>query len=652
MFGVCYYPEHWPEDKWRSDAEKMAKLGLSYVRIGEFAWSRIEPRPQDYQFEWMDRAIAVLTEAGLAVVIGTPTATPPSWLVSQHPDILPEHPRTGRIRGFGSRRHYDFSSRIYHQESMRITKELAQRYGQHTGVIGWQTDNELCCHDTAISVSAEARRAFQLWCQNRYGDINSLNSAWGNVFWSMEYPSFEHIDCPYGAVTETSPAHQLAFQRFSSDQVCRYHDDMIATLRRYTTGQFITHNFIPMHETGVDNVALAKGLDFVSYDNYPLGRTDLIMTDRPSSELMPYMRTGHPDYATYYHDQTRGLLQRHFWVMEQQPGPVNWANSNPRPAPGMVRLWTLEAFAHGADCVSYFRWRQAPFAQEQMHAGLLRIDDSRSDTWHEIEQVIREVNRLKVCDHIKQRSRVAIISAAESHWVSDIERQSAFYDSDTVQRDYYCALRQLGLDIDLIAPSADLSDYDLVLVPSLPIADSDFIARCKTITATLIFGPRAGAKTHEFSVPNSLAPGVVQQLIPIRVTSVETLRADCSQHFQWQGRTYKSRIWREFLDTDNAHILASLDTGDPAVVQLGSVIYIGTLTCSDFLLDFLEYQCQQLNIPTERVPSDVRLCRRGPLNFAFNYSDRPQKLDLEDNINCLLGSPTIAPYDVTVWREL
>lgn len=132
-----------------------------------------------------------------------------------------------------------------------------------------------------------------------------------------------------------------------------------------------------MNETAVDNFALAAPLDFTSYDNYPLGRTDLMLTGAPADQLRRYMRTGHPDFATYYHDQTRGLLNRGFWVMEQQPGPVNWANNNPRPAPGMIRFWTLEAFAHGADCVCYFRWRQAPFAQEQMHAGLLRPDNSK-----------------------------------------------------------------------------------------------------------------------------------------------------------------------------------------------------------------------------------------------------------------------------------
>ena len=161
MFGVCYYPEHWPQEQWDKDAAMMADLGLTYVRIGEFAWSRLEPNPGEYQFDWLDAAIESLTNAGLKLVMGTPTATPPKWLIDQHPEILPVDPDTGRTRGFGSRRHYDFSSAIYLRESMRITEALAKRYGNHDGVVGWQTDNELCCHDTALSGSDQAQEGFQ-----------------------------------------------------------------------------------------------------------------------------------------------------------------------------------------------------------------------------------------------------------------------------------------------------------------------------------------------------------------------------------------------------------------------------------------------------------------------------------------------------------
>ena len=303
IFGICYYPEHWPRANWQRDAEMMAELGLTYVRVGEFAWSRLEPHDGELQFEWLDEAVDVLANAGLSVVMGTPTATPPKWLIDKFPEILPVDPDTGRTRGFGSRRHYDFSSDVYLGEALRITEAMARRYGTHDAVVGWQTDNELCCHDTTLSASDNARTAFQRWCSEQYASIDALNTAWGNVFWSMEYQDFSSIELPVGAVTETNPAHRLAYRRFSSAKVVDFHDRMVKVIRSHAPGKFVTHNFIPMVGTGIDNFALAAPLDFASYDNYPLGHADIKFRDRSAEEFRKYMRTGHPDFATYNHDK-------------------------------------------------------------------------------------------------------------------------------------------------------------------------------------------------------------------------------------------------------------------------------------------------------------------------------------------------------------
>ena len=193
--GVCYYPEHWPEDLWTDDARRMREAGLSLVRIGEFAWSRLEPQDGRYDFDWLARAIDVLHEAGLSVVLGTPTATPPKWLVDKMPQMLALDAQ-GRPRQFGSRRHYCFSYEPYAQECERIVTALAQAFGAHAGVVAWQIDNEYGCHDTVESYSPAARLAFRRWCERKYGEIAALNRAWGNVFWSMELASFEEIALP------------------------------------------------------------------------------------------------------------------------------------------------------------------------------------------------------------------------------------------------------------------------------------------------------------------------------------------------------------------------------------------------------------------------------------------------------------------------
>ncbi|MBU4433079.1 MAG: beta-galactosidase [Alphaproteobacteria bacterium] len=651
MLGVCYYPEQWPTSLWREDARKMKALGLTYVRIGEFAWSRFEPQPGVYDFAWFDEIVAILAEAGLKVVIGTPTATPPKWLIDRHPDILPVDPLTGRVRGFGSRRHYDFSSETYLRECERIVLALAERYGQHPGVVGWQTDNELSCHDTTLSASPAAKAAFQAWCADHYEDVDALNKAWGNVFWSMEYRSFEEIELPVGAVTETSPAHRLAYRRFSSDQVVRFHDAQVKILRAHSPGRFITHNFIPMNETGVDNHAVAADLDFASYDNYPLGRTDLLMSKEPAEVFAPYMRTGHPDFGTFFFDQTRGLAPGAFWIMEQQPGPVNWANHNPRPAPGMVRLWTLEAFAHGAGVVSYFRWRQAAFAQEQMHAGLLRPDSSQAAAWQEVEAVVRDLASLDLDRHATAPAKVALMVDVQAQWLGEIERQALSYDYTLILLDHYRALRALGVDVDFVSPDGDVSAYALVVVPSLAMPAAETLARLKASSAIVMFGPRSGAKTEDLTIPDGLPPGPLRDLLPIRVLSVETLRPDCPTALVWNGERYPSTIWREEIEiTGEAQVVARHDDGGPAIVRSGKTIYVGSLSDRRFLTDFLEGLCVEAGVAVQRLERDVRVRRRGDLTFAFNYGDQPIAAPAPADAQYVLGGHTLAPRDVAVWK--
>ena len=649
MLGVCYYPEHWPEAMWAQDAAEMRELGLRYVRIGEFAWSRIEFSEGVYTFDWLDRAIATLADAGLAVIMCTPTATPPKWLIDKYPNILAIDINTGTTRGFGSRRHYDFSSEHYFREAMRISEVLAQRYGKNPAICGWQTDNEIACHDTTHSGSLAARAAFQHWCQKRYTSIEQLNKAWGTVFWSMEYQAFNQIELPILAVTETHPAHQLAYRRFSSDQVIAFHNKMIAIIRQYSPNKFVTHNFIPMVDTQTDNYALAEHLDFVSYDNYPLGRSDLFFANKSAAEFKPYMRTGHPDFASYDFDQSRGLSKNNFWVMEQQPGPVNWAHHNPRPEKGMVRLWSWQAFAHGADCVCYFRWRQAPFAQEQMHAGVKRNDNSKAAAWAEIAQMRDELALVNFSIDAPVKTRVAIISGTLNQWVSEIERQGDSYNYQQTEFAYYSALRQLGLAVDFIAVNSDFNPYDLILAPCLPIIDDAFVEKCQRTKAHLVFGPRSGGKTDELSLVHNLAPGKLQALIPIKVLSTETIRPDCSELLIYKDKHFESRCWREELEISPAVIVdARYHDQSPAVVRYGNTSYIATLTCEQFLIDQFEHLSSELDIPTLRLPKDMRIVNRGNLAYVFNYAGYTQTLPTNNMGSYLLGQKKMAPYDVAI----
>lgn len=614
--GVCYYPEHWPEAWWEQDARRMREIGIEYVRIGEFAWSRYEPERGKFDWGWLDRAMDVLAKAGLRIVLGTPTCTPPKWLVDDHPEMIPVD-ELGRPRGFGSRRHYTFSSRAYWEESRRIVEILARRYGNHPGLVGWQTDNEYGCHDSILSWSQTDLRAFQEWLRCTYQSPDQLNEAWGNAFWSMGVTSFEQVSLPNLAVTETNPAAKLDFWRFHSHQVAAYDRMQCEILRAHSPGRWITHNFMGFFND-FDHWAVGDNLDLASWDSYPIGFVERFPFSE--EEKNRWALTSHPDIAPFHHDLYRGVGHGRFWVMEQQPGPVNWAPWNPVPKRGMVRLWTWEALAHGADVVSYFRWRQATFAQEQMHAGL------NLPGLHEWSQGGREAagvgEELKALGALPktQRASVAIVYDYVSSWITRIQPQGADFHYFELAFRWYEAVRRLGLDVDFVRPGGSLKGYGLVLVPSLLDVDDMAEKAFAAADGIVLYGPRSGSKTRHHGIPANLPPGRLSPLTRLRVLEVSSLRPGLSVRVDGavEGRAVR---WREFIENRGADVLASFEDGWPALTAAGNHHYLACWPDGDLLGRIMKVLCERAGIATIALPVHIRLRRRGNLLFIFNYGD-------------------------------
>jgi beta-galactosidase len=640
--GVCYYPEHWPEAKWADDARDMAAVGLSRVRIAEFAWSRIEPEPGRFDWGWLDRAVDTLAAAGLEVVMCTPTATPPKWLIDRRPDILAVDAR-GQPRRFGSRRHYCFSSETYRRESRRISEAVAQRYGRHPAVCAWQTDNEYGCHDTVESWSANAAEAFRLWLKARHGDVAALNRAWGNVFWSMEYRSFEEVDLPSQTVTEANPAHRLDFQRFSSAQVGSFNREQVAILREHSPGRDVVHNFMGAF-AAFDHFETAKDLDVATWDSYPLG---FLEQGKWSNETkLRFMRQGHPDFTAFHHDLYRGVGRGRWWVMEQQPGPVNWGPWNPAPLPGMVRAWTLEAFAHGAEVVSYFRWRQAPFAQEQMHAGLQTPDGDAAPAMEEARQVAAELAHLGGSP--TRQAAVALVFDYQAKWLFDIQPQGRDFDYMELALEWYGAARRLGWDVDIVSPDADLQGYQIVLAPSLPMCSDELAARLADVKGAVVLGPRSGSKTEAFQIPPGMAPGALAALTGVRVHRVESLRPG-----HVETGDFPVARWLEHASGEAAP-LAATAAGAGLWWRKGRAHYLACWPPAALLDRILRTAGGETGLELLDLPQDLRLRRRGDLRVAVNYG--PEALSLADHIpgrlDYCLGGDRLGPAEVAIWREV
>lgn len=607
----------------------MAALGLTWVRIGEFAWKRMEPREGEYDWGWLDRAIETLGAAGLRIVLGTPTATPPAWVVQKHPDMFAVDVE-GRTRGYGSRRHYCFSHQGFIGECRRIVTAMAKRYGANPHVAAWQADNEYGCHETAISYSDAARSAFRDWLRGQFpgqgndGDIDALNAAWGNVFWAMDYDHFDQIGSPNLTVTEPNPAHAHAFRRFASDQVVAFNRAQTDIIRAFSQAP-VAHNYMG-RITEFDHFKVGADLDIASWDSYPLG----FLEDRAGADgahQRVYAQQGDPDFQAFHHDLYRAVGAARgthpkgggrWWVMEQQPGPVNWAPHNPAPLDGMVRLWTWEAFAHGAEAVCYFRWRQAPFAQEQMHAGLLRPDSVAAEAFGEAETVMAEL--ADAPDVSETQAPVAILFDYDADAAWAVQPHGAGLSYFDLVFDWYRSLRKLGLSIDFLpATCRDFEGYQLVLAPGMMHMPQVLKSALEATKAEVILGPRSGARDGHFNIPIPLPPAWPGS--DLTVARVQSMRPDMPVALDGVGAVHS---YLEQVEGGDAVILATHE-GKPVAVRCGKgVTYMAGW--GDDAAHMRLIRTIAPDLATDEMPEGVRRRDTGSETFWFNYASHPVEI--------------------------
>lgn len=677
--GVDYYPSQWPESMWESDIAAMRDLNVSYVRINEFDWAILEPTEGNYDFSVLDKTLELFGKYGLKAVIGTPTASPPDWLTQKYDIAFVDVTNSTYV--FGSRRYYSFSSFDYREQSQKITKVLAERYGNNPKVVGWQLDNEFGCHSTVRSYDHYAITRFRTWLQEKYGTVDNMNAAQGRVFWSNQYSSFDDVLPPYHEVYTTNNLYTLDWYEFSSDMVIDFAKEQVAILREYAPTQAITTNFM-MGFTDFDHHKFAKetGIDLAFFDEYPLSGPSAFswLTD---AELTATLRTGLPDWQAINHALYRGVAgaaygetSGPFGVMEMQPGVLNWNTYRVSPWEGMVRLWTLETYAASGDAVGYFRWRQVPYAQEQTLSGLHISDGSEDEGIFEARDVmfsdlptIRQELNLSPSSSSSNSSDfssgdkdvahepqadVALVFDYASYWTWGIEPYSGSWDpSSATYTDailsywdltytFFLALRRLGLSIDIIGPEQSLSGYKLVVVPSMPIIPDTFNTALSSFTnGSIVFGPRSSALTANFSYAPGIQPaaGPLRNNLPLRVTRIETPPAYAASGVAYGGTNYSITYWEETVDCARGTATSSVSVTSTSAHRYGKAAacssdagwhYLGFNPPADFLVSYLgdvaaSNGIKDLTGKTASASNDLgeslRLLRRGNLLWAFNY---------------------------------
>jgi beta-galactosidase len=393
-----------------------------------------------------------------------------------------------------------------------------------------------------------------------------------------------------------------------------------------------------------DHFTLARDLDFASWDNYPLMFVDRFPLSEP--ERTRWAETSHPDLAGFHHDLFRSVGRGRFWVMEQQAGPVSGARWNPAPLPGMVRLWTWEALAHGAEVVSYFRWRQSPFGQEQMHSSLLLPNSELARGGEEVSLIGRELRAVAL--PAAERAPVALVFDCEASWIIRILPHGADFDYRELTFRWYETARRLGLDLDIVAAGASLAGYRAVLVPTLPHVSDAALAAFREFDGPILFGPRTGSKTSGFQVPATLAPGPLQALLPLKITEVASLRPGLTAAVAGAAIAGRAERWRERVATDLAS-LASFADGTPALIRAGRRYYLACWPDEQLLAATLDrVLIADAGLKAVRLPAHVRLRRRGELTFAFNWGPDPWQGPA--GADYLLGGPAVPAQSLACWR--
>lgn len=630
--GVSWYPEQWPEAQWDTDLAAMARAHLTVVRVGEFGWARMEPADGKFDFAWLDRAIAAAARHGIRVVVGTPTAAPPIWLTQAHPAVLRVNP-DGSVEGHGERRQFSFASTTYRLYANRIAGELARRYGRNPNVVGWQIDNEI----GVPSFDAEAKARWARWLAARYGTVAALNRRWSTQYWSQHYDRFDQV--PLKASGPHNPALILDFKRFASDLWADYVDDQAKAIRAYADPrQFVTTNSTAWNNN-FDQYRVHRGLDIAAWDEYvPNGRPDW-----PSLAL--------------HHAVVRGYKNKNFWIMETQPGRVDWAPINRSLDPGQTRELAWQAVAHGADAIVYWQWRSAPGGQEQYHGTLVGPDGKPMPVHAEIARTAAEFAQAGryLVGTAPAPAQVAMIYSQDSRWAIEQERHAKDYDPVQVLKDWYRPFAAARVPVDVVPPEADLSRYRLVLAPSLNILDAAAAARIGAYVrggGKLLLGPRSGMKDGDNALWPQRQPGPLVSLLGGRVEHYYPL--DETVTVMGAAVSGVGRIWAEVLDGDpGTDVLARYAnangwlSGKAALIRrsvgTGWIAYLGPLLDASGQTALTDWLVREAGVqaPWRSIPDTIEVAERHRAGrrivIFINHGDRPARLSLPAGIPRLKG---------------
>ncbi|MGN0141948.1 MAG: beta-galactosidase [Roseburia sp.] len=639
-FGGDYNPEQWDEATWAEDMRLFKLAHIDTVTLNVFSWAALQPSENVYDFSRLDRIMELVRDNGLKVVLATSTGAHPAWMAKKYPEVL----RTefnGMKRKFGGRHNSCPNSPVYRKYSARLAEKLAERYKDYDNIVAWHISNEY----GGECYCENCEKAFRVWLKDRYKTIDELNRVWNTSFWGHTFYDWDEVVLP-NLLSEHFETERTMFQgisldyrRFNSDSILACYRLEYEEVKKHTPAIPVTTNLMGFYKP-LDYQKWAKYMDFVSWDSYPSNQ------DTPAQMALN-------------HEMMRGLKrEKPFILMEQTPSVTNWQPYNALKRPGVMRLWSYQAVAHGADSVMFFQMRRSIGACEKYHGAIIdHVGKENTRVFREAAQLGAELEQLgeRTLGTVEQ-AKTAILFDWDNWWAIEYSAGPSclLKYKDEVQN-YYNALHAQNLATDLIDVEEDFSRYQVIFAPILymvkPGLDEklrQFVKNGGTLVTTFFSGY---VDEHDLVTLGGY-PGKLRDILGIWVEESDALPEGMKNHFTWEGSRHEVTLLCDLLHTEGAETLAVYEedfyAGMPVLTRnrfgAGSAYYVAVRSDEDFYRTFVRNVCEECGVqPVCETPEGVEATMRYGAEkkylFLLNHSGEEQAVKLpEGGVELLTGA--------------
>jgi beta-galactosidase len=649
IFGGDYFPEQWPEEIWKEDIRLMKQTNVTMVSIGIFAWALLQPDEDIFTFGWLDKIMDLLADNDIDVCLGTSTAAQPNWLTRKYNDILFVRESGERVT-HGSRQTYCINSPSYRNAVRRLVKKVALHYKGHRALKLWHVNNEYA-NKNSMCFCRNCEISFQKWLKKKYKTLVNLNECWGTVFWSEKYFSWKEINTPRASAGGRNATKLLDYKRFLSESFFSLYMEECNVLRKITPDIPVTTNF-EGDWSKFDHSLFKDDLDVVSLNCYPDPRN-------PNSR----------SWAALRYSMMRSLLGKPFMLMEQAPSQVDWYPVNINKRPGMMRLWSYQAIAHGSDSVMFFQWRASKKGAEKYHSGMISHYGENSRVFKEICSLGNELKKVKDVVGSKINSEVAILMDNDSWWAIDnpYGRGNKSLDNETfwaangqpfptVLVSYFSELEyyfnvfyNLNVPVDVIPVNYDLSKYKVVIAPILHMVKPGFKEAIEEFVrngGTFITTYFSGVIDESVGVFLGGYLGPLKDVLGVKVEEYNPLPFEGKNVIKMVGeldgfkKEYNCTVWSDIAHTITAKTLATFGedyyAGSPCVTEnqlgFGKAYYLATRPDEEFIRTFAEKILADKGIRMQQLAKGVEVVTRSKnqntFDFYLNHGDTDREVKL------------------------